>query len=1348
MYRLLKLRKFSRLTSCNTKSTPSSATTNLLNRTCAFCNHNFVLRSPEVLEVTPRWSRNQSTNATNINSAKIIQLKKKKRKHKKRFAELLEVTDKSLSQKKASVSKLTSQHLSLLAEQPDIDLNKLFQLKKLTKSCVSECGATLFIPPHIDMVNINSCIQNTPIPEVSSILPDNSSSDVKTRTKDKLRSKLLADAEPEVNRSVPGDVLMSIPSTSSQDFDLPFDNIPLRSKQIDDIDSLDYQCLSSVQEDILGHIDDHESQLDSEVSGKLRDIMEVSGKESKRKKKKQNVNEQASLLKRKETEQAGKEEALTRSLVAHLDVCVNCGLLSRALSTLHFYSARRKRSDKCTKMSDERPYNVVLGAFAGKGVVNKVKEILRLMDEDEMKWSLQTYAFAFECLGRIEQTPAIMNQLEEWMERLKCSPWELNDVIVKNTFVKDQREITLKAIRWMFPDFQPTYPPPDSCYSCSLLQELNNSEEAVGFKSPGEGVLSLSELKAAVEQQIKLEHLGTLKVKSIERRNDDPKITKYYQQKLSESEDLWRETIRNALERDLNVLRAKHGTYKSHTQLTLYPFLKVLSTDQIVDILMKEIRRLAEGSEAFSPSILHLHRQLGGLIMSQYDINYKQQVGVLAKVEEIYHKYCEWYSDPSGPARNPREQWQLLEKSDNSGPSMDIGRKHWSNVVLCNIGKFLYNIILRDIKVDVNIIKHDSKLNKKHFLPAFYTVFRTHGHSMKEEVKPHPALARLYRGAALDDLYFEAALVPMVSPPVPWTRVSSCVGGYVLTQPDIVRLPFVAYQQRIRMEKAYPSQMFPSLDALNQLGSVPWTVNERVLDVVLEVFNNGGSNRLDIPLPPSAFMHPPVATPEMTSEERAKLFRERINLRRKRAEMYSLWCDALYKLSLSNHFRNKVFWLPHNMDFRGRVYPCAPHLNHLSSDMSRSLLQFAKGEPLGQKGLDWLMIHLINLTGRMKRESVQERLEYARSVISDILDSAKNPLKGRMWWATNEEPWQVLATCMEIEKAVESGNPQSYISRFPVHQDGSCNGLQHYAALGRDRAGAASVNLIPNSHPQDVYSTVATMVEMERAREAAEGVEAAQILEGFVRRKVIKQTVMTTVYGVTKYGARLQIARQLRDIDEFPKEYVWHCSTYLVAKTFHCLREMFTSAREIQDWFTECARQITQVCGQNVEWTTPLGLPVVQPYVRYNPRFEDTKRSQNKLTEHFSMDMYEKPNIMKQKNAFPPNFIHSLDSCHMMLTSIFCEREGITFVSVHDCFWTHPCSVEIMNRICRKQFVALHSEPILEDLSQFLIDKFGYKRSDAEIYGPGLLLNGLLKKIPSKGDFDLTDVLNSVYFFC
>lgn len=223
-----------------------------------------------------------------------------------------------------------------------------------------------------------------------------------------------------------------------------------------------------------------------------------------------------------------------------------------------------------------------------------------------------------------------------------------------------------------------------------------------------------------------------------------------------------------------------------------------------------------------------------------------------------------------------------------------------------------------------------------------------------------------------------------------------------------------------------------------------------------------------------------------------------------------------------------MFWLPHNMDFRGRVYPIPPHLNHLGADLARSLLVFHQAKPLGVDGFSWLKLHCINLTGLKKRNSVRERLLFAEEVMDDILDSADNPLDGRMWWTKSDEPWQTLSTCIEIAKVHRCLDPAAYMSSFPIHQDGSCNGLQHYAALGRDTAGAISVNLTPADVPQDVYNAVANLVEFARKRDAEEGVEVAKVLNNFVRRKVIKQTVMTTVYGVTRYGARLQIAKQLK----------------------------------------------------------------------------------------------------------------------------------------------------------------------------------------------------------------------------
>lgn len=243
-----------------------------------------------------------------------------------------------------------------------------------------------------------------------------------------------------------------------------------------------------------------------------------------------------------------------------------------------------------------------------------------------------------------------------------------------------------------------------------------------------------------------------------------------------------------------------------------------------------------------------------------------------------------------------------------------------------------------------------------------------------------------------------------------------------------------------------------------------------------------------------------------------------------------------------------------------------------------------------------------------------------------------------------------------------------------------------------------SVNLAPSRVPQDVYSTIANRVEELRQEDAANGVQVAIHLDGLIKRKIVKQTVMTTVYGVTAYGARLQIKKQLKNID-FPSETIVQASDYLTKKTFHSLLEMFKSAREIQDWLTASARYISsRNRSKHVQWTTPLGLPVIQPYTR-----------DNRLTSNATIrTLYnEKPvNNVKEKNAFSPNFIHSLDSCHMMLTSLNCEKVGTTFVSVHDCFWTHPSTVPIMNRICREQFILLHSQPILEDLAESFYQKY------------------------------------------
>lgn len=122
---------------------------------------------------------------------------------------------------------------------------------------------------------------------------------------------------------------------------------------------------------------------------------------------------------------------------------------------------------------------------------------------------------------------------------------------------------------------------------------------------------------------------------------------------------------------------------------------------------------------------------------------------------------------------------------------------------------------------------------------------------------------------------------------------------------------------------------------------------------------------------------------------------------------------------------------------------------------------------------------------------------------------------------------------------------------------------------------------------------------------------------------------------------------------------------------------------------------------QSVIWTTPLKMPVVQPY---------RQKSSERVTTHLQMISLVNPSIAdpvnkrKQLQAFPPNFIHSLDATHMILSALQCEKQGLTFTAVHDSFWTHASEVETMNRVLRDAFIKMHSEDIVGRLrSEFMI---------------------------------------------
>merc|ERR1712118_45737 len=326
-----------------------------------------------------------------------------------------------------------------------------------------------------------------------------------------------------------------------------------------------------------------------------------------------------------------------------------------------------------------------------------------------------------------------------------------------------------------------------------------------------------------------------------------------------------------------------------------------------------------------------------------------------------------------------------------------------------------------------------------------------------------------------------------------------------------------------------------------------------------------------------------------------------------------------------------------------------------------------------------------------------------------------------------------LSAILELDAAMSSGDPEAFVSSLPVYMDGSCNGLQHYAALGRDQDGAKAVNLTYEERPQDVYTVVLGKVIEQVKRDADNEHAAAKacIHHDALQRKVVKQTVMTICYGVTRLGAKEQVKRQLMDRLSLilSEKEITPLAAYLSGVVLASIDEVFAEAMRIKKWFDHVS-SVMSANGLGVMWMSPAGVPCRQPYKKHGMHTLQTSLQTISLARTKDMPVHK----MRQRMGFPPNFIHSMDAAHMFRTAERCSEEGLTFAAVHDSFWTHAADVSVMNTIIREEFEGLHGRPILEDLHEDLQLILGANASD-------------INDLPPCGDYNLSDIHRSKYAF-
>ncbi|PGG95634.1 hypothetical protein AJ80_09929 [Polytolypa hystricis UAMH7299] len=763
------------------------------------------------------------------------------------------------------------------------------------------------------------------------------------------------------------------------------------------------------------------------------------------------------------------------------------------------------------------------------------------------------------------------------------------------------------------------------------------------------------------------------------------------------------------------------------------PYLRILGPDKLAAVI------ILGSLDAASKSGLDKGIRLGALVMylgnavQEEFVAENMRRSAKASTDNTYagHKRAEVVAKLF-KAKNKvkgRTAWlKMISKYERENRPVQ-----WSPATEAKIGALLTGMLLSATKIPVENRNRRTATTTTSVQPAFRRVYQLErGHRIGYVHVNEQIVAKLRREPAAPLL---AKHLPMVCPPRPWT--SSRAGGFLEQTFPVLRAKLGDRSQRDYVDLAAGRGDLEQVFAgLNVLGKTGWKVNEAVYNVMLEAWNSGE------PVANLAPENPDISSPEKPTDLGDKhawrdYYRKTQLAENSRTGYHSERCFQNFQLEIAKAYLNETFYLPHNLDFRGRAYPLPPYFNQMGADHCRGLLLFSEGRELGVRGLIWLKIHLANVYG-FDKASLQEREQFVMDHLEDVRDSANKGLHGKKWWLEAADPFQCLAACIELTNALNLEDPTQFVSHLPVHQDGSCNGLQHYAALGGDMIGAQQVNLEPSDRPSDVYTGVAEYVKAAVTEDSKNGDRVAKLVDGKITRKIVKQTVMTNVYGVTFLGAIRQVRRQL--IDNYPELYtsddVGSCSAYIARKIFDALSTMFTGAHNIQFWFGDCANRITNsIAPEQIEammtraptaaslqantkssqkraktdkdpkskfrstvvWTTPLKLPVVQPYRATKSRVVTTGLQTLSIREPHASDVV---SSRKQLQAFPPNFIHSLDASHMMLSAIKCDELGLTFSAVHDSFWTHAADIDTMNRVLRDAFVRMHSDDIIGRLAR------------------------------------------------
>jgi DNA-directed RNA polymerase, mitochondrial len=415
----------------------------------------------------------------------------------------------------------------------------------------------------------------------------------------------------------------------------------------------------------------------------------------------------------------------------------------------------------------------------------------------------------------------------------------------------------------------------------------------------------------------------------------------------------------------------------------------------------------------------------------------------------------------------------------------------WSNHEIMRMGRWLLFVAEKATKGAISL--HRRREGKGRITAAPYHV----------ELNPD---AIEWLAKAIDTAALRAgADQAMVCEPRPWKGARG--GGYLLGDDlrdangnthliralPLVRRSIEAALTTLEGEKSAQ----PVLSAINGLQAVPFAINEGVLDTAsqamearLNLHGLPHSYRRERPPRPAEADEIDTALHKEWRRQAAAVERENARLLSKAMQAEAAMAEAaeLRSLEIEGVVANGPFYFAHYLDFRGRMYASGKALNPQGNDLSRSLIRFHNGKPIGNgSGPRWLAAQVAKAFGKDKLPW-PDRVQWTEANEAMLRRITEDPLGNRQEWEGEADKlWSALAAAREWIAYLDSGRSPEFVTTLPIFIDGTCNGLQHFAALSRDPDLARLVNLAPSDSPQDIYQDVAEAALQDIQHKAKHG---------------------------------------------------------------------------------------------------------------------------------------------------------------------------------------------------------------------------------------------------------------------